>query len=47
MSNVWKTFQEKSKHQGTHAKKAQTLFWFAVEDIKISDIFYQIRDLLE
>ena len=37
---------KKSKHYGTLTKKTN-LFWFPVEDINISDIFYQIQNLYE
>ena len=46
MSNVWKIFQEKLENNQTHTKKAQIFLWFPVEDINISDIFYQIQKFL-
>ena len=46
MSNVWEIFQEKTENQGTHAKKAQIFFWYPVEAIRISDIFYKIQNFL-
>ena len=39
-------FQEKLENNQTLTKKALTFLWYPVEDINISDIFYQIQNFL-
>ena len=46
MSHLWKKVQDEMIDEKTRTKKAQTLFWFPVKDIKIPDIFYKILKLL-
>ena len=46
MYRLWKEVQDKMVHEKTFAKKALTLFWFPVKDIKISDNFYNIQNFL-
>ena len=36
----------KTEEDGTLTNKAQHIFWFPVEDIKISDMFYKIQNFL-
>ena len=46
MSNVWNIFQEKLENNQTLTKKALKCLWYPVEDINISDVFYQIQNFL-
>ena len=46
MSHLWKKVQDEMVDLKTFTKKALTLFWFPVKDIKISDIFYKILKFL-
>ena len=44
MSNVWNIFKKKKlDNNQTLTKKESTFLWCPVEDINISDIFYQIQ----
>ena len=46
MSRLWKKVQNEMVDEKTLTKKALTLFWFPVKDIKIPDIFYKIKKFL-
>ena len=46
MSHLWKKVQDEIIDAKTFTKKALTLFWFPVKDIKIPDIFYKILNFL-
>ena len=46
MPHLWKKVQDEIVDEKTLTKKAKTLFWFPVKDIKISDIFYKILKFL-
>ena len=46
MSHLRKTVQDEMEDAKTFTKKALTLFWFPVNDIKILDIFYKILKFL-
>ena len=41
MSHLWKKVQDEMVDAKTFSKKALTLFWFPVKDIKIPNIFYK------
>ena len=43
MSNVWKSFQEKARTTGHLQKKAFFIFYFFIEELNISDVFYKIK----
>ena len=43
---MWKEVQDYMVHEKTLAKKANTLFWFSVKHIQISDNFYKIQKFL-
>ena len=40
MSHLWKKVQDEMVDAKIFTKTALTLFWFAVKDIKVPDIFY-------
>ena len=46
MSHLWKQVQDEMVDAKKLQKKALTLFWFPVKDIKISDNFYKIEKFL-
>ena len=46
MSHLWKKVQDEMVDAKTFTKKALTLVWFPVKDIKIPDIFYKILKFL-
>ena len=46
MSHLRKKVQDEMVDAKTSTKKALTLFWFPVKDIKIPDIFYKIINFL-
>ena len=46
MSHLLKKVQYEMLDERTFTKKALTLFWFPVKDIKILDIFYKILKFL-
>ena len=46
MSHLWKKVQDEMADAKTFTKKALTLFWFPVQDIKIPGIFYIILKFL-
>ena len=46
MSHLWKKVQDNMVDAKPFTKKAITLFWFPVKDIKIPDIFSKILKFL-
>ena len=46
MLHLWKKVKDKMVDKKAFTKKALTLFWFPVKDIKIPDIFYKILKFL-
>ena len=46
LSNLWKTLQDEMIHKKTLTKKHQIFVWPLVKDIKISDIWYNIQNLV-
>ena len=46
MSHLWKKVQDEMVYEKTFTKKAYTLLWFPVTDIKIPEIFYKILKFL-
>ena len=45
-SNMWKRVQDEIPDEKTFAKKAQSLFWFLFNNIKIPDIFFKFQNII-